>query len=417
MALFREISCFAFLVLGFIFEAAGEDHPCDGIIGDTNNWIRSARRTNVVVIGGGAAGLTAAKTLIQNQAGDVLLLEAQDYLGGRVKTIREGPLLVEEGAGWISGGSANPLFNLAKRLGGMNSPVRKESYDWRAKTSNGRNADPSGFDVAASLMEECDVDPALVPYHSTGYGRCFLDKFPVRYFAAPSEKEAWLHYLHMWVNKEAGTNDWMDKSARDADHFTEWDMADLRPWRRGFDTFIQYLRQEIPASQIKTSSPVCKVFWDLDDAEGSVLLVTSAREAYLADYVVITTSVGHLKERHRSMFEPALPSEYLDTLNGVELGVTDKILIGWNEPWWGKRPLDLHIIFQDFNLPSEESWLYSIMEFVSTQRHDNVLQAVVTGESAKLMENLPEEEVKNQVVRHLKRVTGQNVPPPSFFRR
>ncbi|XP_066939739.1 uncharacterized protein [Macrobrachium rosenbergii] len=103
-------------------------------------------------------------------------LRAQDYLGGRVKTLRAGPLLVEEGAGWISGGSANPLFSLAKRLGGMNSPVKKESYDWRAKTSNGRNADPSGFDVTASLMEECDVDPALVPYHSTGYGRCFLDK-------------------------------------------------------------------------------------------------------------------------------------------------------------------------------------------------------------------------------------------------
>ncbi|XP_066938933.1 spermine oxidase-like [Macrobrachium rosenbergii] len=221
----------------------------------------------------------------------------------------------------------------------------------------------------------------------------------------------------MWVNKEAGTNDWMDKSARDADHFTEWDMADLRPWKRGFDAFIQYLREDIPASQIQTSSPVCKVFWDSDDAEGSVLVVTSTREAYIADYVVVTTSLGHLKERHASMFDPPLPSEYLDTLNGIELGVTDKILIGWNEPWWGMRPLDLHIIFKDYSLSADESWLYSVMEFASTQRHANVLQAFVTGESAKLMENLPEQEVKNQVVRHLKRVTGQNVPPPSFFRR
>ncbi|XP_068235184.1 spermine oxidase-like [Palaemon carinicauda] len=104
------------------------DHPCDAITGNFSDWIGLAERKKVAIIGGGVAGLAAARKLTQNRISDVLVLEAQDYLGGRVKTYREGSLLVEDGAGWISGGSANPLFSLAKRLGGMSSPIRKESY-------------------------------------------------------------------------------------------------------------------------------------------------------------------------------------------------------------------------------------------------------------------------------------------------
>ncbi|XP_068227572.1 spermine oxidase-like [Palaemon carinicauda] len=117
------------------------------------------------------------------------------------------------------------------------------------------------------------------------------------------------------------------------------------------------------------------------------------------------------------MFHPPLPSEYVDSLNGIELGVMDKILIGWNKPWWGESPLDLHIIFKDFNLPMEESWLYGVNGFSSIQGRENVLQAFVTGESARKMENLPPEVVREHVIKHLGRVTGQNVPSPSFFRR
>lgn len=46
----------------------------------------------MVVVGGGAAGLSAMKTLISNGVNNVVLLEAQDYVGGRVRTHREGKL-------------------------------------------------------------------------------------------------------------------------------------------------------------------------------------------------------------------------------------------------------------------------------------------------------------------------------------
>jgi protoporphyrinogen oxidase len=42
----------------------------------------------VIIVGGGAAGLGAAKTLGPNV--NYLLIEAQDYLGGRIRTIDAG---------------------------------------------------------------------------------------------------------------------------------------------------------------------------------------------------------------------------------------------------------------------------------------------------------------------------------------
>ena len=43
----------------------------------------------VLIVGGGAAGLAAAKTFESNGI-DYVLLEAQDYLGGRIRTVDAG---------------------------------------------------------------------------------------------------------------------------------------------------------------------------------------------------------------------------------------------------------------------------------------------------------------------------------------
>ena len=49
---------------------------------------QSMETVKVVIVGGGAAGLAAAKTL--GAQVDYLLLEAQDYLGGRIRTVDAG---------------------------------------------------------------------------------------------------------------------------------------------------------------------------------------------------------------------------------------------------------------------------------------------------------------------------------------
>ena len=70
---------------------------------------------NVIVLGAGISGLVAASTLVQ-QGAKVIILEAKNYIGGRIKTDQSLGASFEYGAGWIHGPSKeNPIRNLADR--------------------------------------------------------------------------------------------------------------------------------------------------------------------------------------------------------------------------------------------------------------------------------------------------------------
>ncbi|XP_037793458.1 polyamine oxidase 1-like [Penaeus monodon] len=118
-----------FSVLAFLCQtlALNISHPCD-IEENQAAWIANHVKKDVVVVGAGIAGLSAARKLIAKGFSDVLVLEAQDYLGGRVKTHREGDILTEDGAEWINGGWMNPLYGLAENLGALTQPLPDSAY-------------------------------------------------------------------------------------------------------------------------------------------------------------------------------------------------------------------------------------------------------------------------------------------------
>jgi phytoene dehydrogenase-like protein len=73
-----------------------------------------------IVIGGGLAGLAAAQQLTATYgAQNMLVLEARDRIGGRVKTVRIGNTnaTIDVGASWIHGTETSPLYPIAQRLG------------------------------------------------------------------------------------------------------------------------------------------------------------------------------------------------------------------------------------------------------------------------------------------------------------
>ena len=81
-----------------------------------NNILKNKK---IVVVGAGISGLSAAKKLTQYGAA-VKVLEANNYIGGRIKTDwsfgNDAPF--EVGAGWIHGPSSkNPTKKLADKLG------------------------------------------------------------------------------------------------------------------------------------------------------------------------------------------------------------------------------------------------------------------------------------------------------------
>ena len=71
---------------------------------------------DVIIIGAGMAGLTAAKELhAANKS--YIVLEARDRIGGRARMIDSFMVPLDLGPGWLHGVGENPLVPIAKKLG------------------------------------------------------------------------------------------------------------------------------------------------------------------------------------------------------------------------------------------------------------------------------------------------------------
>ena len=80
-----------FLAVFYLLSCLGgtlgnEDHSCDNLDVD------------VLIMGAGMAGITAAKTLYDGGVTNILILEGTDRIGGRIRNAEFGGVTVELGA-------------------------------------------------------------------------------------------------------------------------------------------------------------------------------------------------------------------------------------------------------------------------------------------------------------------------------
>lgn len=69
----------------------------------------------IVIIGAGASGIAAATKLLANGFRNLIVLEAESRIGGRVHTIPFGNNILDMGAQWCHGEKDNAVFGLANQ--------------------------------------------------------------------------------------------------------------------------------------------------------------------------------------------------------------------------------------------------------------------------------------------------------------
>ena len=78
--------------------------------------------TDILVLGAGMAGISAARRLAQHGITNMLVVEGADRVGGRVKDVEFGGIRVEVGANWVHFSNikkteVNPIELLVKDAG------------------------------------------------------------------------------------------------------------------------------------------------------------------------------------------------------------------------------------------------------------------------------------------------------------
>ena len=279
---------------------------------------RWGERVLTVVIGGGAAGIAAARTL--HDAGEqVLLVEAGDRLGGRARSVAldtpDGRFMVDHGCGWLHSAGRNPWTQIAEQA---RFTVDRSSPSWREQWGDlGFPAEEQeAFGAAWERWEDaaraalCGPDRPLSDFVAVGdRWRAQLDAISGYVNGAPLAEVS----LHDWAGYEdAATED-------------NWAV------REGYGTMVAHHAANVP---VRLGTAVTRV-----DHRGQRLRLETAAGAIEADRVVVAVPTPVLADG-RLAFDPPLPAKQ-DAAAALPLGLADKVFLHVGDPPW---PAHAHLI-------------------------------------------------------------------------
>ncbi|XP_054735975.1 spermine oxidase [Anastrepha obliqua] len=390
--------------------------------------MKSAR---IVVIGAGAAGIAAATRLLQSGFGNVLLLEAENRIGGRIHTIPFADNVVDLGAQWCHGEKGNVIFQLVKDSDMLQrtGPIYD---DYKCVRSNKEVLSETVADTLKSVAFNLiparqeglkDFEGSLGTYLTEAFwhdlqqspeiDRTVAREFLENYKKFESSIEASDHlfevsgrgHLEYWICEGELLLNWKDK---------------------GFRSFLQFLMRAKNAEgfgllekRIQYNSRVQNIEWKNSKAGVQIRLWNG--ELIEADHVICTVSLGVLKERHQQMFTPALPPAKCRAIDGLKLGTVDKFFIEFKEPF---RPTDWSgfcFLWREEDLAelrnSDYFWLESVFGFYRVSYQPRILQGWIIGPHARHMETLPEAEVLKALLWLFEKFFTFEVPEPVKFLR
>jgi len=274
---------------------------------------------NTVVIGGGAAGIAAARHL--HDAGvDVLLVEASDRIGGRVHSRTPtlpagGTVTVDLGCGWLHSARRNPWTMIAQS---RDVPVDRSSPNWGGQWRDlgFPAADQQAFAAARKRWDD-RAHAAL-----NGPDRSLADFIDADDPASPLI-DAISGFANGAALAEISLHDWA--AYEDAATDDNWALPG------GYGTLI---RDHADAVPVRFATPVTRI-----DHRDLILRLDTPAGTIEAHHAIVCVPVTILANATLT-FDPPLPTKQ-DAAAALPLGLADKVLLHVDAPEW---PAGVHVI-------------------------------------------------------------------------
>lgn len=269
---------------------------------------------DVVVIGAGAAGIAAARTLLA--AGlSVAVVEARDRIGGRALTVSLRGHPVDLGAHWLHAGPINPLVALGRTRGERLRRAPQQSHSW----VSGRPALASEARAAAWAFDR--ADRAMTgSAGKDGDDRPAASALPVG--------------LGPWGARVAQVHGLV--SGRSLD---EVSLHDFPSMEYGDNFFIaggygNYLARLAAGLPVRLSAPVRRIDWS-----GQGVRVELEGGDHLNARTAIVT-IPMMVLRDGPAFSPPLPNTVRAAIDGFVTGIYEHAVLHWpSSPFAGRDRL------------------------------------------------------------------------------
>jgi monoamine oxidase len=260
-------------------------------------------RVDVAIVGGGAAGIAAARHLTDRHR-SVLLIEALPRLGGRAHTATFDGLTLDLGCGWLHSAKRNPLAALARTQGqlldrspsawhrqlrNLHFPPEAQREAWHAfqNLSERLRRDPPPSDCAGDAIARDDRWRPFLDGVSSFINGAELDQLSVRDYLA---------------YEDASTDD-------------NWRLPE------GYGAFIAAQGAALPMAldtQVKSVTL------------GTDIILTTNRGSIHARSAIVAVSTAVLA-RGDIRFTPAIDA-HLQAASRLPLGLADKVYLSLADP-------------------------------------------------------------------------------------
>ncbi|GAA6213838.1 peroxisomal N(1)-acetyl-spermine/spermidine oxidase-like isoform X1 [Lates japonicus] len=404
----------------------------------------------VVIIGCGISGISAAHRLIKAGFQRVRILEATARSGGRIKTGRLGNNITEIGASYIHGPSEeNPLFCLARDYGLL---------DPQAITPENQAMDvdeyppwvPNWFSSSGQRLNAEHVNPALELFHELVAETSQFKNQEETQWASVGHfirSEARQRAAERWKDKDETTRELLQcaistmlkvECCANATHtMDEIDLAGFCMYKSlagldctfpsGFEGLIENLMSELPSGSVTYNRPVRCVHWNNTGSGVNMVTVEcDDGERITADHVIITVPLGYLKKHHSTLFCPPLPAHKLHSIQRLGFGTCNKIYVEFESPWWDADCEVIYLLWKDEEDFSDQvsdtskSWMKKMPGFTvlkPIERYSHVLCGWIAGHESEYMETLTEQEVRRSITELVRTFTGDPTITPKRILR
>lgn len=113
---------------------------------------------------------------------------------------------------------------------------------------------------------------------------------------------------------------------------------------------------------------------------------------YIADHVIVTVSLGVLKESWATMFTPSLPKPKQDAISGLSIGTVGKIFMEFDKPFWPDSWSGFSMLWTQQDIKdiekTEFAWIRGIAGIWRVSYQPKILAAFLVGPNARKMELL-----------------------------
>ncbi|KAH7882158.1 hypothetical protein F5I97DRAFT_1931880 [Phlebopus sp. FC_14] len=392
---------------------------------NTTSPAPASNHTTVLILGGGMAGVIAARTLHEQGIDDFIIVEGKIELGGRMIPKAFGlqgrQVVVEMGPNWIQGtqdgnGTANPIWELAQKhnlttvyndMYGSITTFDYTGYNNYTDTFNERvNTFNEATVLAGERLHNNQVDMSLTSAYgimgasSKSPQEDACDYFQIDFVSLIFVRDEILisRKRIAIVAQSPSQTSWLASAWNN--NFTYVpssggysDVNQMCIDQRGFVHIVQAEAAEFLQPQQVIFNQTVNLIEYSDDG---VTVKTTGGMTFTADYVLTTFSAGVL-QNDDVVFQPPLPDWKVEAINSIEMATYTKIFLQFNETFWFPTEMGLYADQQRGKYPVWQS-----LDHVNFFPGSGIIFVTVTGDWSLYVEQLPPQEIQSQVMEVLR---------------